>query len=79
MSTVVLNNPKRLSNEMQIQIARMAEKQARIVELGFQINEKIWCKLTYGSILIQAMQGLELLTEDEQNNIITMYNKLMNQ
>lgn len=36
-----INNPKQLSKEMQLRIAAMAEKQARIAELGFPLDEKI--------------------------------------
>lgn len=36
-----INNPKQLSKEMRLRIASMAEKQARIAELGFPLNEKI--------------------------------------
>lgn len=35
-----INNPKQLSKEMQLRIASMAEKQVRIAELGFPLNEK---------------------------------------
>ena len=41
-----ISNPKQLSKEMQLRIASMAEKQVRIAELGFPLNEKNWCKLT---------------------------------
>lgn len=36
-----INNPKQLSKEMQLRIASMAEKQVRIAELGFPLNEKL--------------------------------------
>lgn len=36
-----INNPKQLSKEMQLRIASMSEKQVRIAELGFPLNEKI--------------------------------------
>lgn len=35
-----ISNPKQLSKEMQLRIASMAEKQVRIAELGFPLNEK---------------------------------------
>lgn len=35
-----INNPKQLSKEMRLRIASMAEKQVRIAELGFPLNEK---------------------------------------
>lgn len=35
-----INNPKQLSKEMQLRIASMAEKQVRIAELGFPLDEK---------------------------------------
>ena len=72
-----INTPKQLSNEMQLRIAAMAEKQARIAELGFPLDEKNWCKLTQGQILIQALEALELLSDEEQKSIINSYNNLM--
>lgn len=36
-----ISNPKQLSKEMQLRIASMAEKQVRIAEFGFPLNEKI--------------------------------------
>ena len=69
-----ISNPKQLSKEMQLRIASMAEKQVRIAELGFPLNEKNWCKLTQGQILIQA---LELLSDEQQKSIINSYNNLM--
>mgnify|MGYP000240591938 FL=1 len=72
-----INNPKQLSKEMQLRIASMAEKQVRIVELGFPLNEKNWCKLTQGHILIQALEALELLSDEQQKSIINSYNNLM--
>ena len=69
-----INNPKQLSKEMQL---RMAEKQVRIAELGFPLNEKNWCKLTQGQILIQALEALELLSDEQQKSIINSYNNLM--
>ena len=63
-----INNPKQLSKEMQLCIASMAEKQVRIAELGFPLNEKNWCKLT---------QALELLSDEQQKSIINSYNNLM--
>ncbi len=74
-----INNPKQLSKEMQLRIASMAEKQAKIAELGFPLDEKKknWCKLTQGQILIQALEALELLSDDEQKSIINSYNNLM--
>lgn len=72
-----INNPKQLSKEMQLRIAAMAEKQARIAELGFPLDEKNWCKLTQGQILIQALEALELLSDEEQESIINSYNNLM--
>lgn len=77
MATRYISNPRQLSREMQLRIAAMAEKQARIAELGFPLDEKNWCKLTQGQILIQALEALELLSEDEQKSIINSYNKLM--
>lgn len=77
MATGYISNPRQLSREMQLRIAAMAEKQARIAELGFPLDEKNWCKLTQGQILIQALEALELLSEDEQKAIINSYNKLM--
>lgn len=77
MATGYISNPRQLSREMQLRIAAMAEKQARIAELGFPLDEKNWCKLTQGQILIQALEALELLSEDEQKSIINSYNKLM--
>ena len=71
-----INNPKQLSKEMQLRIASMAEKQVRIAELGF-LNEKNWCKLTQGQILIQALEALELLSDEQQKSIINSYNNLM--
>lgn len=71
-----INNPKQLSKEMQLRIANMAEKQVRIAELGF-MNEKNWCKLTQGQILIQALEALELLSDEQQKSIINSYNNLM--
>lgn len=35
-----ISNPKQLSKEMQLRIASMAEKQAKIAELGFPLDEK---------------------------------------
>ena len=72
-----INNPKQLSKEMQLRIAAMAEKQVRIAELGFPLDEKNWCKLTQGQILIQALEALELLSDEEQKSIINLYNNLM--
>lgn len=73
-----INNPKQLSKEMQLRIARMAEKQVRLAELGFSLNEKkTWCKLTQGQILIQALEALELLSDEQQKSIINSYNNLM--
>lgn len=74
-----INNPKQLSKEMQLRIASMAEKQVRIAELGFPLNEKNWCKLTQGQILIQALalEVLELLSDEQQKSIINSYNNLM--
>lgn len=72
-----INNPKQLSREMQLRIASMAEKQARIAELGFPLDEKNWCRLTYSQILIQSLEALELLSDEQQKSIINMYNKLM--
>ena len=72
-----INNPKQLSKEMQLRIAAMAEKQARIAELCFPLDEKNWCKLTEGQILIQALEALELLSDEEQKSIINSYNNLM--
>jgi hypothetical protein len=72
-----INNPKQLSKEMQLCIAAMAEKQARIAELGFPLDEKNWCKLIQGQILIQALEALELLSDEEQKSIINSYNNLM--
>lgn len=73
-----INNPKQLSKEMQLRIASMAEKQVRIAELGFPLNEKKnWCKLTQGQILIQALEALELLSDEQQKSIINSYNNLM--
>ena len=72
-----INNPKQLSKEMQLRIASMAEKQAKIAELGFPLDEKNWCKLTKGHILIQALEALELLSDEEQKSIINSYNNLM--
>ena len=69
-----INNPKQLSKEMRLRIASMAEKQVRIAELGFPLNEKNWCKLTQGQILIQA---LEVLSDEQQKSIINSYNNLM--
>lgn len=77
MANGYISNPRQLSREMQLRIAAMAEKQARIAELGFPLDEKNWCKLTQGQILIQALEALELLSEDEQKSIINSYNKLM--
>ncbi len=57
--------------------ASMAEKQVRIAELGFPLNEKNWCKLTQGQILIQALEALELLSDEQQKSIINSYNNLM--
>lgn len=74
----MINNPRQLGNELQLKVAQLAEKQARIAELGFQMNNKIWCELTYGSILIQALSALELLSAEQQSEIINMYNNLMN-
>lgn len=73
-----INNPKQLSKEMQLRIASMAEKQVRIAELGFPLNEKNWCKLiTQGQILIQSLEALELLSDEQQKSIINSYNNLM--
>lgn len=73
-----ISNPKQLSKEMQLRIASMAEKQVRIAELGFPLNEKNWCKLiTQGQILIQALEALELLSDEQQKSIINSYNNLM--
>ena len=72
-----ISNPKQLSKEMQLRIAAMAEKQARIAELGFPLDEKNWCKLTQGQILIQALEALKLLSDEEQKSIINSYNNLM--
>lgn len=72
-----INNPKQLSKKMQLRIASMAEKQVRIAELGFPLNEKNWCKLTQGQILIQALEALELLSDEQQKSIINSYNNLM--
>lgn len=72
-----INNPKQLSKEMQLRIASMAEKQAKIAELGFPLDEKNWCKLTQGQILIQALEALKLLSDKEQKSIINLYNNLM--
>ena len=72
-----INNPKQLSKEMQLRIASMAEKQVRIAELGFPLNEKNWSKLTQGQILIQALEALELLSDEQQKSIINSYNNLM--
>ena len=72
-----INNPKQLSKEMQLRIASMAEKQVRIAELGFPLNEKNWRKLTQGQILIQALEALELLSDEQQKSIINSYNNLM--
>lgn len=72
-----INNPKQLSKEMQLRIASMAEKQMRIAELGFPLNEKNWRKLTQGQILIQALEALELLSDEQQKSIINSYNNLM--
>lgn len=73
-----INNPKQLSKEMRLRIASMAEKQVRIAELGFfPLNEKNWCKLTQGQILIQALEALELLSDEQQKSIINSYNNLM--
>ena len=72
-----INNPKQLSKEMQLRIASMAEKQVRIAEFGFPLNEKNWCKLTQGQILIQALEALELLSDEQQKSIINSYNNLM--
>lgn len=72
-----INNPRQLSIEMQLRIAAMAEKQARIAELGFLLDEKNWCKLTQGQILIQALEALELLSDEQQKSIINSYNNLM--
>ena len=72
-----INNPKQLSKEMQLRIASMAEKQVRIAELGFPLNEKKWCKLTQGQILIQSLEALELLSDEQQKSIINSYNNLM--
>lgn len=77
MANGYIVNPRQLSREMQLRIAAMAEKQARIAELGFPLNEKNWCKLTQGQILIQSLEALELLSEEEQKLIINSYNKLM--
>ena len=65
-----INNPKQLSKEMQLRIASMAEKQVRIAELGFPLNEKNWCKLTQGQILIQALEALELLSMSNKNQLL---------
>lgn len=70
-----INNPKQLSKEMQLRIASMAEKQVRMAELGFPLNEKNW--LTQGQILIQALEVLELLSDEQQKSIINSYNNLM--
>lgn len=72
-----INNPKQLSKEMQLRIASMAEKQVRIAELGFPLNEKKWCKLIQGQILIQSLEALELLSDEQQKSIINSYNNLM--
>lgn len=72
-----INNPKQLSKEMQLRIASMAEKQVRIAELGFPLNEKNWYKLTQGQILIQSLEALELLSDEQQKSIINSYNNLM--
>lgn len=72
-----INNPKQLSKEMQLRIASMAEKQVRIAELGFPLNEKNWLTLTQGQILIQALEALELLSDEQQKSIINSYNNLM--
>lgn len=77
MANGYIVNPRQLSREMQLRIAAMAEKQARIAELGFPLDEKNWCKLTQGQILIQSLEALELLSEEEQKLIINSYNKLM--
>lgn len=65
-----ISNPKQLSKEMQLRIASMAEKQVRIAELGFPIERKNWCKLTQGQILIQALEALELLSDEQQNQLL---------
>ena len=72
-----ISNPKQLSKEMQLRIASMAEKQVRIAALGFPLNEKNWYKLIQGQILIQALEALELLSDEEQKSIINSYNNLM--
>lgn len=55
-----INNPKQLSKEMQLRIASMAEKQVRIAELGFPLNEKNWCKLTQGQIFNSSTRSLRI-------------------
>ena len=72
-----INNPKQLSKEMQLRIASMAEKQVRIAELGFPLNEKNWCKLTQGKINIQALDAFEYPADEQQKSIINSYNNLM--
>ena len=78
-----INNPKQLSKEMQLRIASMTEKQVRIAELGFPLNEKNWCKLTQGQILIQALEALELIAEaggtdpENRGRHVNSYNNLM--
>lgn len=34
------------------------------------IRTKNWCKLTQGQILIQALEALELLSDEQQNQLL---------
>lgn len=34
------------------------------------IERKNWCKLTQGQILIQALEALELLSDEQQNQLL---------
>ena len=62
-----ISNPKQLSKEMQLRIASMAEKQAKIAELGFPLDEKNLVQTNTRANFDSSSRSLRIASDEEQN------------